>query len=301
MVLQSYGVNVSNARLRAIADQLQGTSGYNDGIALDYLQQIGQEAGLRTEGIKLPDGHYRQWTMGDIIQEIRRGNPVITLVHYASLPFHASSLSKSDHYIVIVGVTSQGFVINDPAFTGTEGYHLLLRPDQLLAAWKAASIQGQAVAFLPPQGVAGLTPLGSNVAIRSNVLGSEPATAPNPPQPSPAPQSPVSEAPSNESPVASTQPGTSVISSLGPPPNPTFAAWAIRLGKWQHGASTASPSPEASNSPATGSPNTDAAIPGNTLVLADRASTTNALPAMVILGLIGALALAIVKAPTQRG
>src|SRR4029077_20053899 len=91
MGLLAFGRDASNARLRSIADSLQGTSGYNDGIALEYLQAIGQQAGLSAEGLFDANGHYHQWSMGDVIREIRLGHPVITLVHYASLPAHATS------------------------------------------------------------------------------------------------------------------------------------------------------------------------------------------------------------------
>ena len=115
MVLQAYGLNVPADRLRAIADQLQGTSAYNDGIALDYLQAIARQAGLRTEGLGTPDGHYRRWTMADVIREVRRGYPVITLVHFASLPTHTGSGSASDHYVVVARIRRLGDCIaGDP-------------------------------------------------------------------------------------------------------------------------------------------------------------------------------------------
>ena len=72
----------------ALSNQLQGTDGYDQGIALDYLVAIGQQAGLRQEGLYGPNGHYRQWTISDVMREVRAGYPVITLVHYTSLPQH---------------------------------------------------------------------------------------------------------------------------------------------------------------------------------------------------------------------
>ena len=149
MVLEAYGLNVSNDRLRAIADGLQGTYGYDDGVALDYLVAIAQQAGLRADGLTNPDGRYRHWSMADVINEIRQGYPVVTLVHYASLPDHATSASSSDHFVVVVGVTTQGFVINDPAFSGNDGFHREVRPEQMPKAWGDAIIVHQAAAFLP--------------------------------------------------------------------------------------------------------------------------------------------------------
>jgi hypothetical protein len=279
MVLQAYGLEVSNSRLRAIANQLQGTSGYNDGVALDYLQAIGRQAGLQTDGLYDANGHYRKWTMGDVIQEIRHGYPVITLVHFASLPSHTSSTSTSDHYVVVVGVSSAGFVINDPASVGNEGYHNLLRPEQLLNAWGAASIQNQAVAFLPPKG-----------ALQSMYASS---ASPSPAQPAPTPSS----ANSNDAPpvtvVEPTVP-SAPQPSRSAPGNSSFPAsidWQNRVSGWQH----ASPVPTLGTHL---SPATDAGSAAVVLSARD-SNTPSPLPSIIIVWVIGALALAILKAPRR--
>ena len=290
MVLEAYGLDVSNDRLRAIADKLQGTYGYGDGIALDYLVAIAQQAGLRAEGLSNPDGHYRRWSMGDVINEIRQGYPVITLVHYASLPDHAASGSSSDHFVVVVGVTSQGFVINDPAYTGNDGYHKLLRPEQLLKAWADAGIQNQAAAFLPPNGKSGLSlnsfpnpqPAAANAnAPSANAVPAAPAISqgrligPPPPPPNFIQAAVVAPAP-----VAT------------PTPNPTGVAWAAALSGWQRPGAT--PTFQAS------APTPDGST-GGALVLADRSSSSgSAWPALIIALLVGGLAVAIVKAPTRE-
>jgi len=293
MVLQAYGLDVTNERIRAIANQLQGTYGYNDGIALGYLAEIAQQAGLRTEGLTLPNGKDRQWTMGDVIREIRHGHPVITLVHYASLPDHATSLSKSDHYIVIVGVTSKGFVINDPAFTGDDGYRRLLTPDQLMTAWHNASIQQQGVAFLPPNGKSGLKPLNAAVAAPARSISNNSAEA--------APQSALVA-----SAGAVVQPATILTDANPvapvplfltptPSPNPTIVAWTSALGSWQH---------EAAISPTQATVVTDSTgrftLADQAVVMADRSSNSNLLPSLVVLALIGIVAVAIIKAPGRE-
>jgi hypothetical protein len=293
MVLEAYGANVPTAQLRGLADQIQGTSGYNDGVALDTLAGIARRAGLQVVGLSTSDGHYRRWTIGDLIMSVRHGYPVITLVHYASLPGHAGSSSTSDHYVVVVGVTAQGFVINDPAYTGQDGYHLLLRPDQLLVAWQNAEIQDQAAAFLPPSG-------------RLTLMGDAPsgglpaAVAPIPALSSayPAPAVMARAAPATLGPPppppgfvrqAVAVPTSSATITPTSVPSLATQAWAAALSGWDHqGVPTATRSPRSAT--------TGADDP--TLVLADNGSKgPSPWPVLVVLMAIGGAALAIVKAP----
>lgn len=292
MVLEAYGSNSSNSQLRALADRLQGTSGYNDGIALDYLAAIARQAGLKTVGLSTPDGHYRRWSIGDLILSVRHGYPVITLVHYASLPGHAGSLSTSDHYVVVVGVAPQGFVINDPAYPGSDGYHLLLRPDQLLVAWHDAEIQGQAAAFLPPSGQLAL--MGANLAA-SGLGAAEPAAAsaalPARPTVGPPPPPPIEASLRAPNPIsgspAELATGSSAPSSSA---NQAARAWTTVLSGWSHPASVATvvpvrPTPMGA---------TDSAV----VLASDGSTDPSPLPAATIFLVVVALAIAILKAPT---
>jgi hypothetical protein len=276
MVLQAYGLDVSNERLREIADQLQGTGGFKDGIALDYLEAIARQAGLRAEGLKEPDGRYRQWTMADVIREIRRGYPIITLVHYASLPAHSGSLSVSDHYVVVVGLTASGFVINDPASTDNSGFHQLITPQQLLEAWRASSVAEEADAFLPPSGTGGLRQLTFALA----------ATAA--PAPTAAPAVAVNPSADQTSPFAPAIDETSTPTLTPAEVNVADPAWASRVSSWQHAipAPTIAPAhPSARSSP-------------NTLVLAERQSADSPLPLTGgIVFAVGIIALGILKWP----
>ncbi len=291
MVLQAYGLDVSNERLRGIANQLQGTTGYTDGIALDYLVDIAQQAGLRTEGLKDPSGRYHQWTMGDLIREIRRGYPVITLVHFASLPEHATSGSTSDHYVVVVGVTDAGFVINDPASVHDEGYHQLLHPEQLIKAWHDASIPQQAVAFLPPNGQLGLLPGPTSTAV---------PVAPPTRGPVPLPPSGLLQAsvvvPTPSVPSGELSPGPTPASGRGtrppPPPDATSVAWTLTLREWKHPvlAATIQAAPPTTTGPA-----------ASTVVLAAReANGDSPLALLVVVGVVAVGAIAILKAPREN-
>jgi hypothetical protein len=63
------------------------------------------------------------------------------------LPGHGQSLSEFDHYIVISGLTPNGFIYNDAAFASTLGYGLEISDIELQYAWENSSIPHHAVAF----------------------------------------------------------------------------------------------------------------------------------------------------------
>jgi hypothetical protein len=279
MVLLAYGLDVPNDRLRSIADSLQGTSGYNDGIALQYLEAIGRQAGLSSEGLLDANGHFHQWSMGDVIREVRRGYPVITLVHFASLPAHAKSGSTSDHYIVVVGLTSTGFVVNDPAANQNDGYHQVLRPEEMLRAWHDASIAGQAVAFLPPTGSGSLQFLQDPAVPTATALQPTAILATSP----------------AESTVATLTPTpTLTVTQFGaalPPPNPAMLGWSNRVSDWQR----ASPLPSVHANMAFG---VDGVPTSGAIVLAARGgSGPSPLPLLLVLGCIAAVTGGILSVP----
>lgn len=284
MVLEAYGIPATNEQIRAIANQLQGTTSYDAGVAIDYLQAIAQQAGLRTEGLTSSDGHYRKWSMADLIREVRSGYPVITLVHYATLPDHSGSLSTSDHYIVVIGVTSQGFVVNDPAFTGNGGYQRLLRPDQLIGAWRDASIPEQAVAFLPPVGK-------PNLALLSGVRSPTPAgplvqqsirSTPAAPAQRPAPLPAIATlAPSGERPS---------VDSAAAPAGAVAASPAVGLSQWRHSVPRANSEARLVASPMETEPLALATAP-------DRRPAGNVPLVALVVGLVAAGAFAILRLP----
>jgi hypothetical protein len=78
---------------------------------------------------------------------LQQGHPVITLVKYRNLPGHSQSLSDWDHYIVISGLTPNGFIYNDAAFATTLGYGLEISDVELEYAWNNSSIPHHAMAL----------------------------------------------------------------------------------------------------------------------------------------------------------
>ena len=92
-------------------------------------------------------GGYRNWSPDAVRWHVQQGHPVITLVKYRNLPGHGQSLSDFDHYVVISGLTPNGFIYNDAAFATTLGYGLEISDVELIYAWENSSIPHHALAL----------------------------------------------------------------------------------------------------------------------------------------------------------
>ncbi|MBI2942506.1 MAG: C39 family peptidase [Chloroflexi bacterium] len=191
MVLEAFGIQAPTERLRAIVNRLQGTSGYNDGVALDFLQVIAEESGLAASGLRDQTGYHR-WTVDEIRAQIARGWPVITLVHYRSLPGNEGSRSVSDHYVVVVGANREGVFVHDPAFADAQGARRFIADAQLRQAWADSSIPQQAAAIGPgpnqlPLATAQLldSEIGAGSAVGSGSSAAPNRTVQRAPEPSP--------------------------------------------------------------------------------------------------------------------
>jgi len=117
------------------------------GTSLDVLSRIATQAGLTPMDLYSDQGGYRNWSTDAVRWHVQQGHPVITLVKYRNLPGHTSSLSEFDHYIVITGLTPNGFIYNDGAFATTLGYGLEISDVELEYAWDNSSIPHHALAL----------------------------------------------------------------------------------------------------------------------------------------------------------
>ncbi len=158
MVLDAFGVRgATNDDLRAAAHLYQGTLGRRGGTALQHLATVAADHGLSPVG--LYDGEdFASWTVDDVRTELRAGRPVIALVKYRLLPGYEGSTVRYDHYIVLHGISGDGFLYHDPAQgSAADGAGRWIGARQLGNAMSSASIPGQAVAFdrhnLPQLGV----------------------------------------------------------------------------------------------------------------------------------------------------
>src|SRR5204863_9014256 len=117
------------------------------GTSLDVLSRIATQAGLTRMDLYSDHGGYRNWSTDAVRWHVQQGHPVITLVKYRNLPGHTSSVSEFDHYIVITGLTPNGFIYNDAAFASTLGYGLEISDVELEYAWNNSSIPHHALAL----------------------------------------------------------------------------------------------------------------------------------------------------------
>lgn len=147
MVLAGFGLDVGPSQVRDYLNNLIDNFNTDLGTSLDALSRIATEAGLTPMDLYSDKGGYRNWSTDAVRWHVQQGHPVITLVKYRNLPGHTSSLSEFDHYIVITGLTPNGFIYNDGAFATTLGYGLEISDVELEYAWNNSSIPHHAVAL----------------------------------------------------------------------------------------------------------------------------------------------------------
>ncbi len=147
MVLAGFGLDVGPSQVRDYLNSLIDNYNTDLGTSLDVLSRIAREAGLTPMDLYSDRGGYRNWSTDGVRWHVQHGRPVITLVKYRNLPGHGRSLSEFDHYIVITGLTPNGFIYNDAAFATTLGYGLEVSDIELQYAWENSSIPHHAVAL----------------------------------------------------------------------------------------------------------------------------------------------------------
>jgi len=147
MVLAAFGLEVGPSQVRDYLNSLIDNFNRDLGTSLDVLARIATQAGLTPMDLYSDNGGYRNWSTDAVRWHVIQGHPVITLVKYRNLPGHSSSVSEFDHYIVISGLTPNGFIYNDAAFASTLGYGLEISDVELEYAWDNSSIPHHAVAL----------------------------------------------------------------------------------------------------------------------------------------------------------
>jgi hypothetical protein len=147
MVLAAFGLEVGPSQVRDYLNNLIDNFNTDQGTSLDTLAQIGKSAGLTPMDLYSDTGGYRNWSTDAVRWHLQQGHPVLTLVKYRNLPGHSKSLSEFDHYIVISGLTPNGFIYNDAAFATTLGYGLEISDVELEYAWNNSSIPHHALAL----------------------------------------------------------------------------------------------------------------------------------------------------------
>jgi hypothetical protein len=221
MVFSAFGLQIGPTEVRDYLNWMIDDYNEDNGTSLDALSTIARKAGLTPIDLYSDRGGYRDWSIDAIRWHVSQGRPVITLVKYRLLPGHGSSVSTFDHYIVISGLTPNGFIYNDGAFATTLGYGLEITDDELERAWTNVSIPHHAVAMTLGEDVTGLSFPERPRATPEPVVAEETVPPPDhdtwsmdPPEAAMAsltgladlPSAPVVDAPSQD-PVASTDSG----------------------------------------------------------------------------------------------
>jgi LysM repeat protein len=146
MALEAFGVSMSGGRLRQQALDAQHIYGNHVGTLLTALAQVVQQQGLSVLGLYDGGGLHR-WSLDDIRAQIGRGHPVVVQVRYRSLPGRANVFYFGDHYILVTGVVSQGFLYNDPMNVDGIGWDRVMSADRLRAAMNASDARYAYAAF----------------------------------------------------------------------------------------------------------------------------------------------------------
>jgi hypothetical protein len=159
MLLDGYGIEgQATDDLRFRMHTYQGTVGWRTGTALENVARVAEDFAVRTHGLFQPDGSFRSWQVSDVVTELRLGRPVMLLVRLYLVPGYEAMGSRWGHYILLTGITPEGFVFSDSLKTeplaGTSG---LISERQLAAAMGNSHIPGQAVAYAGPRDLPILT------------------------------------------------------------------------------------------------------------------------------------------------
>jgi hypothetical protein len=155
MVLEAYSRRLTVESLRKRANCLLGLADPEQGTAIEHLARIVRGEGLATVGPTGSSGLIR-WEIDSVRSEIAEGRPLVAQLRFALLPNHRDSGAAFDHYIVIVGVSGEDFIYNDPAGSYQSGYRLRMTAAQLEEAWGASHRPFTAFSVGPASG--GATP-----------------------------------------------------------------------------------------------------------------------------------------------
>jgi LysM repeat protein len=109
------------------------------------IQDLARLAGAHHVDAFLGDGAASTgWGPERIRLHLSQGHPVIVLTRLAQLPGYAPT-SQVDHYIILTGANTAGYVYNDPAMGN--GAKRAISEKQLQVAQRAAGVPGQGAAF----------------------------------------------------------------------------------------------------------------------------------------------------------
>lgn len=146
MALESLGINLSSAELRARVLAAQEVWGHDVGSYIWALAAVAESVGLKTPGLYHGQS-YRSWTVNDVREHVRAGHPVIPQVRFRALPGRADASYPGDHYIVVTGLLGEDFLYHDSVDSDGIGYDRVISAAQLARAMDASDRQFAYTAF----------------------------------------------------------------------------------------------------------------------------------------------------------
>jgi hypothetical protein len=140
MALDAIGKRDTLESLRTSALQFQDLNACDDcGTYIQHLAGVAEARGATTFGLRDTPETFHRWTLDEIRQQLRQDRVVIPQVKFRLLPGRTKSPYGGDHYIVIVGVSGNNFIYNDPVDSDGRGYGRLISADVLTAAMDGAT------------------------------------------------------------------------------------------------------------------------------------------------------------------
>ena len=154
MALESFGVNLPPPEVRGQVLDTENFSPSDDdaGSFIWALANVAQSNGLRVSGLYDGDGSsLHHWTVDEVRDSVRRGQPVIVQVVYRGLPGREDSGYYGDHYIIVTGLMGDKFLYNDPiggrVAREVPGFDRVMTSTQLARAMRASDTPYAYTAF----------------------------------------------------------------------------------------------------------------------------------------------------------
>jgi hypothetical protein len=144
MVLEAFGINVQTSDLIALAQEWQPTWSPSEPLRFTTLTRIGGRGSLRPQGPVYGTGG-DEWTPELARDYLRRGYPIVALLHPSFLPGEPSDANRPDRYVVLIGYDGDEFLYHDPTVPAATGRRI--SSARLEAAWANAVPPRDGAAF----------------------------------------------------------------------------------------------------------------------------------------------------------
>jgi LysM repeat protein len=146
MAMEAFGVSLPPRQVRAAALDAQHIYGNGVGTLITALAAVAQQQGLSVAGLYDGGGVHR-WSLDEIRAQVQQGHPVVVQVRYRSLPGRGGAYYFGDHYILVTGVVTAGFLYNDPMDFDGIGWDRVISADRLRTAMNASDQRYAYAAF----------------------------------------------------------------------------------------------------------------------------------------------------------